>query len=263
MTDSRPVPPAAPSTSAPGAWQSLTCLLRADVIVLVKNRRSLLLAVLLPVVLLLVTNTDRAEQRLGGSPLIIGLCTTYGLVSVGLLGYALSVARDREKGVFQRLRVTPAPSWAIMGSRLAVQLLADLVIALVVVIVGARIHDLSFSAGQYVATLAVSVLGGAVFLGVGQALVGLVRTAEAVNSAGRLLYICLVFLGLLGLEGTLGATFQDIAQWSPVGALMSLYAAVLHTSAWTGTDTGYLLACFGYLVAGAGIGIRWFAWNPR
>lgn len=264
MTDLPPISPVAvPNASSPHTRWILASLLRADLIVLVKNRRSLVLSILLPVVLLLVTNTPRGERRLGGAPLIIGLCTTYGLVSVGLMGYAVTVAREREKGVLQRLRVTPASSWAIMGSRLAVQLLASLLIALIVIIAGARIHHISFTAGQYLLTLAVSLLGGAVFLGIGQALVGLVRSAEDVNSTSRLLYICLIFLGLLGLEGTLGTTFQDIARWSPVGSLMSLYAAVLHTATWSGTDTGYLLACLAYVAAGAGIGIKWFGWTPR
>jgi ABC-2 type transport system permease protein len=252
-----------PATAAPTRVEVLTCLLRADLIVLAKNRRSLVMSVLLPILLLLVTNTQRGEQRLGGAPLIIGLCVTYGLVSTSLMGYAATVARDREKGVFHRLRITPASSWAIMTSRLAVQMLANLFIALVVVFAGSRLHHLSFTVDQYLLTLAISVLGGAVFLGIGQALVGLVRSAEAVNSTGRLLYIALVFLGLLGLEGTLGRTFHDIAQWSPVGALMTLYAAVLNTAAWTGTDTVSLLACVGYLLGGAAVGIKWFNWNPR
>jgi hypothetical protein len=107
-----------------------------DVDQLVKNRRSLVLSLLLPIILLLVTNTPRAEQRLGGAPLIIGLCVTYGLASTSLMGYAVTVARGRDRDVLQRLRVTPASSWEIMTSRLAVQMLANLIIALVVVIAG-------------------------------------------------------------------------------------------------------------------------------
>ena len=241
----------------------LRSLLRADFSVLVKNRRSLLLSLLLPVLLLLVTNNERGELRLGGSLLIVGLCITYGLVSTSIMGYALSVARDREKGVFQRLRVTPASTWTVMTSRLTVQMVANLVIALVVLIVGARIHHLSLSADQYLLVLAISVLGGAVFLAIGQALVGLVRSSDSVNSAGRILYLCLVFLGLLGLEGSLGPTMQSIAQWSPVGAMMSLYAGVLDLSRWTGHDTLSLVACVGYVAAGAAVGIRWFHWDAR
>jgi ABC-2 type transport system permease protein len=253
----------APVVAAPPIGAILRALLRADLVAFVKNRRSLLLSVLLPVILLFSTNTQRGEQRLGGSLLIIGLCATYGLVSTSLLGYALAVARDREKGVFQRLRVTPAPSWAIMGSRMAVQMVANLVISLIVVVAGARLHNLSLSPGQYLLTLAVSLLGGAVFLGLGQALVGLVRSADAVNAAGRLVYIVLIFLGLLGLEGTLGTALQDVARWSPVGALMTLYAAAIHPAAWAASDTWRLLACVGYLVAGAAVGVAYFRWDTR
>ena len=74
---------------------------------------------------------------------MIGLAITYGLLSTSLLGYAITIARDREKGVFQRLRVTPAPTWTIMTSRLAMQAIANLIIAIVVVIVGTRIHHIS------------------------------------------------------------------------------------------------------------------------
>jgi ABC-2 type transport system permease protein len=247
----------------PGRRVILSHLLRADLIVLVKNRRSLVLSILLPIVLLLTTNRPRAEARLGGSLLIVGLCVTYGLISTSLMGYAITVARDRERGVFQRLRVTPAPSWAIMTSRLAVQMVANLVIALIVVIVGVRIHHLNVSASQYLLTLAVSALGGAMFLGIGQTLVGLVRSADSVNAAGRLLYISLVFLGLLGLEGTLGPTIDSIARWSPVGALMTVYAGVLHTSTWNTTATLSVVSCVGYLLVGTTAGIIWFRWDPQ
>ena len=248
---------------APRHATMLRALLRADFLVLLRNRRALLLSLLLPVVLLLVTDNERGERRLGGSLLIIGLSITYGLVSTSLMGYALTVARDREKGVFQRLRVTPAPGWTIMTSRLSIQMAANLLIAVVVLVVGSRVHHLALSASQFFLVLAVSLLGGAVFLGIGQALVGLVRSADSVNSAGRLLYLCLIFLGLLGLEGVLGPTVQSIAQWSPVGATMTLYAGVLNLARWSTDDTLALVACLGYIVVGVAVGVRWFRWDAR
>ena len=92
-----------------------------------------------------------------------------------------------------------------MTSRLAMQVLANLLIALVVVIVGSRIHHVSLSAGTYGLVLVVSILGGAVFLSIGQALVGLVKSADSVNAAGRVLVIGLILLGTFGQSGTLGS----------------------------------------------------------
>lgn len=250
-------------TAAPPLQLVLTSLARADFIVMLKNRRSLLLSTILPVFILITTDSSRGTQRFGGAEFIIGLAIAYGLVSASVLGYALTVARDRDQGVFQRLRVTPAPTWTIMTSRLAMQELGNLVIALVVVIVGSEMHNLTLSAGTYLLVIAVSILGGAVFLSIGQALVGLLKNADSVNAGGRVLVIGLILLGTFGQSGTLGSTWESIARWSPVGAVMTLFAAVLNLSAWDSRDSLTLLACIGYIVVFAGIGIRWFQWDAR
>ena len=241
----------------------LSSLLRADFVVLLKNRRSLLISVVLPVLILFSTNSSKATSSFGGSLYIIGLAITYGLVSNSILGYALTVARDREQGVFQRLRVTPAPTWTIMTSRLAMQVIANLLITVIVVIVGSRIHHVSLSAGAYGLVLVVSILGGAVFLSIGQALVGLVKSADSINAAGRVLVLGLVLLSSLGQSGALGNTWESISRWSPVGVVMTLFAAVLNLSAWDAHDSVTLLACAGYIVVFAAIGIRWFQWDAR
>ncbi|MGP0048474.1 MAG: ABC transporter permease [Solirubrobacteraceae bacterium] len=250
-------------TAGPPLGLVLTSLFRADFVVMVRNRRSLLLSILLPVFILLVTNSSQATHNFGGALFTVGLAIAYGLVSASILGYALTVARDRDQGVFQRLRVTPAPTWTIMTSRLAMQCLGNLLITLVVVIVGSRMHHISLSAGTYGLVIAVSILGGAVFLSIGQALVGLMRSADSVNAAGRVVVIGLILLGTFGQSGTLGAMWESIARWSPVGAVMTLFAAVLNLASWDSRDSLTLLACGGYVLVFVAIGIRWFQWDAR
>ena len=250
-------------TTAAALQLVLSSLLRADFVVLLKNRRSLLLSIILPIFILFTTNSSKATHNFGGALFIIGLAIAYGLVSASILGYALTVARDREQGVFQRLRVTPAPTWTIMTSRLAMQCLANLIITLVVVIVGSAAAPRLALARQYGLVLLVSILGGAVFLSIGQALVGLVKSADSVNAAGRMLVIGLILLGTFGQSGALGGIWESIAHWSPVGAVMTLFAAVLNLSAWDAHDSLTLLACVGYIVVFAAIGIRWFQWDAR
>jgi ABC-2 type transport system permease protein len=238
-------------------------LFRADFLVFLKHRRALVVSLLLPLFLLISTNSDKATHRFGGAVFVVGLAIAYGLAATSIVGYALTVARDREKGVFQRLRVTPAPTWTIMTSRLAMQSVANLILSLVVVVVGAQIHGLSLSIGQYVLVLLVSLIGGGMFLSIAQALVGLVRSAETVQAIARVLLAVLILLGTLGQSGALGSAWQDIARWSPVGVVMTLFAGVLNLHAWDGRDTLSLAVCFGYIVVFAGLGIRWFQWEAH
>lgn len=205
----------------------------------------------------------KAITRLGGPGLVIGLALTLALLIASLLGYTLSIAHDRDTGVLQRLRVTPAPTWTIMTSRLVVQVIANLIASIIIVIVGAIVHGLSLNIGQYALVLAVAILGAAMFLAIGQALAGLVNSTSAVNAVSRLIFVILLLLGLLGGTGILGDTMTTIGGWSPVGALMTLFSDVLNQSAWSAQDTYSLLTCAGFIIVFAFIGIRWFRWDSR
>jgi ABC-2 type transport system permease protein len=250
-------------TGRPPLSLALRSLLRADTIVLLRSRVSTVLALVLPVAILIATSFAKNGNRLGDPALVIGLALTLGLLTSCLLGYSLSLARDREIGVLQRLRVTPAPTWTIMTSRIAVQVVTNLVASVIVVIVGVILHGLSLSVEQYLLVIAIAALGAAVFLALGQALVGLVPSTGAVNAIGRILFILLVLLGILGGTGILGDTIQVISEWSPCGALMTLFSDAVSGSGWTSQDVYSLPACLGYVVVFAFIGIRWFRWDTR
>ena len=251
----------APAT--PSLRLAFISLLRADFAVFLKHRRALVISMLLPLFVLVSTKGEKATHNFGGAEFVIGLAISYGLLSTSLIGYALTIARDREKGVFQRLRVTPAPTWTIMTSRLVMQAVANLIIAIVVVIVGSRIHHISPSAGQYALVLAVSILAGAVFLSIAQALVGVVKSADSIQAVARVLFAVLILLGILGQSGVLGAFWDSVAQWTPVGVAMTLFAGVLDLHAWYSRDTFAVVASLGYIIVFAGIGIRWFQWDAR
>jgi ABC-2 type transport system permease protein len=251
------------AAAAPSLRLVFSSLLRADFLVFLKHRRALIISMLLPVFVLVSTSGNKATDKFGGAEFVIGLAISYGLLSTALIGYALTLARDREKGVFQRLRVTPAPTWTIMTSRLAMQAVTNLIISIAVVIVGSLIHHISPSAGQYALVVLVSILAGAVFLSLGQALVGLVKSADSVQAVARVLFGVLILLGLLGQSGGLGSFWSSVARWTPVGAVMTLFAGVLNLHAWYSRDTLSVLVCLGYIVVFAGIGIRWFQWDAR
>lgn len=150
-----------------------------------------------------------------------------------------------------------------MASRMAAQAVAALVLAAVIVVIGARVDSLPLSAAQYALALAFSLVGIAVFLSIGQALVGLIRSAAAVNATGRAVFVALTMLGLFGEAGALGGARAAIAPWTPLGAVMTLYARVLGSAFWSSSDTESLLACAAYIVILAAAGIRWLRWEAR
>ena len=131
----------------------LAALLRADLVVLTKNKMRMLLSLLLPLIILSTTKFVQGHPELRRSSFIVGLAITAGIAGTSIMGYAPMVARDRDNGVFQRLRVSPAPTWVVMASRLSVQMVSNFAIALVVLILGDNIHHLSLSFETYVLVL--------------------------------------------------------------------------------------------------------------
>ncbi len=243
--------------------KSLRYLFQADLNVLIRNVRALFLSVLIPVILLFAYSSNKAQARLGGPSYIFAISITIGIISSSLQGYTLTLARDRDGGVFQRLRVTPAPGWAIMVSRLLVQVIANLVIAVAVLVVGGIIYHVNLTVLDYILVLFIATIGGAVFLSIGQAIVGLLKSAETVNAVVRIVFIALFLLGFLGISGVFGDVLQQVAKWTPLGTVMTLFQGALSATSWNQDTTYALLANLGYIIAFSFIGIRWFKWDSQ
>jgi ABC-2 type transport system permease protein len=242
--------------------QCLKALLQADFSVL-RTRASVIMSVALPVFLLFVWNNKGTISAYGGVLSVFSIVISTGILSLSIMGYSIATARDRDKGVFQRLRVTPAPAWTIMVSRILVQEIVNLLIALVVLIVGGRIYHVSLTVEDYVLVLLISLLAGVVFLSIGQALVGLVKSADSISSIGRFVYIAFLIFGLVGLSGGLGHTVETIAKWTPYGTVITVFEGIPHLGVWSGHTSLALLTCFGYIIVFGYIGIKWFKWEAR
>lgn len=243
----------------------LKSLMQADFVVLLKNYKSLILGIVLPLIIILASSLGNAvpkrEAMLGGPEFLLALSITIGLLSTSIFGYPVNVAKDRENGIFQRLRVTPAPTWAIMFSRLSMQMLANLIITIVVLIVGQWHFHISLGIGGNILVLLVSILGGTIFLSIGQAIVGLIKSADTINATSRIVFGVLIWIGLLGTSGILGDTVKTISTWSPVGTIITVFLSVMHQAVWNNQTSFALLACFGYIAVFAFLGIKWFQWN--
>ena len=245
-------------TKLPKTTDALSSLLRADFTTQWRNRRSVMMSLLVPVIILI--SWKGIIDKFGGS-FVLSVSMTIGLTSIGLMGYAISVARDRDKGVFQRLRVTPVPTFFIMLSRLMVQLAMIILLIIFVFIVGNNYDKIELTPAGYALTFLTAFMGGALYLGLGQMIVGLVKNAETVNSTTRLVYIAFIMLGMFGELGLFGNEFKMIIHWSPFGTVKTILAASMEPPTWNSQSSLALLATVAYAFAFSFLGIKWFKWN--
>ena len=244
-----------PKTSA-----ALSSLLRADFTTQWRNRRSTVLSLLVPVIILI--SWKGVIDKLGAA-FALSTCITIGLMAIGLMGYSNAIARDRDKGVFQRLRVTPVPTWSIMVSRLVVQLAMIMLVTTGVFLAGYYIDKITLNPVGYVLTFLTAIVGGALYLGLGQMIVGLLKNAETVNSTTRLVYFVFIMVGMFGELGVLGDQFREAVHWSPYGTVKNILSASMEPSNWDNNNTMSLLVTIAYAVIFSFLGIKKFKWSTH
>ncbi|HEV3249884.1 MAG TPA: ABC transporter permease [Puia sp.] len=247
-------------TNIPATSAVLASLLRADFTTQWRNRRSVILILIVPVIILI--SWKGLIEKLGGA-FVLSSCITVGLTAIGLMGYSNSIGRDRDKGVFQRLRVAPVPSWSIMVSRIFVQLFMILLVTVAVFLAGYYFDKITLSPAGYLFGILTSFVGGALYLGLGQAIVGLIKNAETVNSVTRLVYFLFIMIGMFGELGVLGQSIGEAVKWSPYGTVKRILSASMQPGNWDQRTSIALLVTVGYAFAFSFLGIRWFRWNPR
>ena len=244
-------------TKIPRPSDAFAALMRSDFTTQWRNRRSVIMSLLVPLIILV--SWKGLIPKYGGA-FVFSISLTIGLVSIGMMGYAISVARDRDKGIFQRLRVTPMPNSFIMISRLIVQLGMIALLTLCVFIIGYQIDKISLTPLGYALTFITAFIGGALYLGFGQMLVGLIKNAETVNSSTRLVYIAFIMLGMFG-ELTHNIEFKNIIHWSPFGTVKTMLASAMQPATWNNDATIALVVTVAYAVVFSFLGIKWFKWS--
>jgi ABC-2 type transport system permease protein len=148
-----------------------------------------------------------------------------GMLGMGLAqtapGVATALVTDMSTGVIDRFRSLPMSRWAVLVARsfseLMTQLIATAVVVCVGLAIGWRVHT---NAQDVVAALALALLFGYAFTWAGVCLGMTLRSPEAAQQTGFLIFLPLTFISSAfvptqGMPGWL----QPVAEWNPMSAL--------------------------------------------
>ena len=132
------------------------------------------------------------------------------------------LARDIESGFFDRLRMTPMRAPALLAGQLGGVITIALVQAIVFVLVGIAV-GVGFESGPLgaIVLVALSLLTGFAFAGVGALLALRFESAEAVQGFFPLMFV-LLFLSSASMPRDLIVVdwFQTVATWNPISYVL-------------------------------------------
>src|SRR5580704_5450741 len=148
-----------------------------------------------------------------------------GMLGMGLAqtapGVAVALVTDMSTGLVDRFRSLPMSRWAVLTARTIAELLTQIISAIVVVCVGLaigwRVHT---GAADVLAAFGLALLFGYAFTWAGVCLGMALRSPEAAQQTGFILFLPLTFVSSAfvptqGMPGWL----QPVAEWNPMSAL--------------------------------------------
>jgi ABC-2 type transport system permease protein len=148
-----------------------------------------------------------------------------GMLGMGLAqtapGVATALVTDMSTGLIDRFRSLPMSRWAVLMARSVAELLTQMIGGVVVVGVGLaigwRVHT---GPADVAAAFALALLFGYAFTWAGICLGMLLRSPEAAQQSGFLIFLPLTFISSAfvptqGMPGWL----QPVANWNPMSAL--------------------------------------------
>ena len=152
---------------------------------------------------------------LSGGESAVRVALTASIVTIAVMANALfsvgiGLAAARERGVFRRYRLTPAPAGSLVTASVLARILVVVLAAILLVLAAHFLFDVSWRGGV-ASWLAILVLGAAAFAGIGFLIAAF---APAVHVANRLVNI--VLIPMMALSGVSLPVEMMPAGWTSV-----------------------------------------------
>jgi len=240
-------------------------LARSVFVMMVRDRAALIGTLLIPLVLLFVLCLVNPGASIGEVSAAAWL--TVGVLVMGMLSGAVDgdmawLTMTRDRGILWRVRASPLPPATLLLAYTGARLVLVLLKAALIVGVGMLVFGVRLQWDGLLPALGLVVLGGAVFLALGQAVAAAAPTAGAATVTANLIFFPVIFTSNLFIAG-LPPQLEAITRWNPAYLLVELLRAVL-----LGVEPGQalwinLVGLLIYGLLGIIVAIRFFQWEPK
>jgi ABC-2 type transport system permease protein len=244
-----------------------TVLTRMLLLLHLRDRETLFWFFAFPIGLLLVLGTIFSAGRESAEVaawLVAGIIVM-NLLSAGLNGDSVWLTSARDRGILQRVRATPLPPGQLVGAYIVVRLALVVIQSAAILATGALVFGARPALAALPGAAALTVLGGVVFLLMGQAIGALASSASAANQINNALFFPLLFLSnlVIQLDGLPATWIAQVARWSPAYQLVDLLRPLLTGSPATQAAWLNLAGLLAYGALALFIAARAFRWEPK
>ncbi|MFY9487837.1 MAG: ABC transporter permease [Solirubrobacterales bacterium] len=237
-----------------------------------RNPATVFFSVALPLIFLFLLGAvfgdagDRDENYgLLADQYLVPAIMALGIVSATLVNMAISVTFQREMGVLKRMRGTPLPTWAFVGSRTATAVVNAVLIAVVIMLAGMLVYGVDITATRLIGVAIATIVGAASFCALGFAITVIIPSQSAAPAIANVIVLPLYFIsGVFGQTDELPSLLANIGSIFPI---KHLAACLFESFSPDATGIGLKFADLAIVAAWGLLGLAvasWkFRWEPR
>ncbi|WP_285726571.1 ABC transporter permease [Psychromicrobium xiongbiense] len=249
--------------AAPWGGFNLT-LLRIELARRLRNRRTLIFALVMPIVMFLIFGLQFKNVALTSTPVAQGGLSvmSYIMISMAVYGCMItstsaggSVAVERAMGWSRQLRLTPLSPAANIATKVLGGLMLGLIAVLAVFLTG-FVVGVRLDAQVWIVSGLAALGGSLVFTALGLLMGYLIPSENVMQFMGPLVAFLALFGGLFVPLNQLGDTFVQIGKWTPTYGLSELAHAPLLGATVDGWSVLNILAWLLIFSAGAALAFR-------
>ncbi|MGH3319721.1 MAG: ABC transporter permease [Streptosporangiaceae bacterium] len=239
--------------------------LRAELLRLARNRRFVILAVVMPLGFYLLWSSvfggsGDTDRGMSAQAYLLVAMGAFGAIMASLVSTAVPLATERKNGWLRQLQITPLPTWAVVVTKLLASLVLVLPAILLVALAAAFVEHVSLSAAQWVGVVAALWIGALPFLALG-VVIGSAVGPEAAQPLSMLGMFGLCILGGLWTPlQQLPAFFQRLGPALPSNRIGQVGWQIVAGQAPTAADVGVLAA---WAVGAAAVAFLVFRYTTR
>lgn len=221
------------------------------------------------VVFLILLGASQGNSRIsfyGGIRLIqyyVPGFAAYGVMAACFNLLAISLVVRREMGLLKRLRLSPLPTWVLLGAIIVSSMIVAAIEVVLLLIVGRLAFSVHPPDNVLASMLAIAV-GMISFSALGLAMSTVVPNQEAAGPIVSIVFFVLLFLSGLWFPIKPGSGLATFASYFPVRhlivAVFAPFNAQRGASPWAWHD---LLVVASWGAAGAFVAVRRWQWSPR
>src|ERR1700728_3138696 len=252
MTTQSVPAPAALDREAPSLGGFNVTVLRLEIRRLLRNRRTVIFALIFPVVFFLAFGLNKAYANESAGPGSHGNVSAFVMISMALYGAVLAttsggamVSIERAAGWSRQLRLTPLAPPAYIGIKMLTSLVLGLGSVAAVFIVGGLTGKPSMPVWLWVVSALCVWIGSLVFAAFGLFLGYLLPTENVMQFLGIIMMLLSFAGGLFIPISQYPHTLQVIAEFTPLYGLNQLVHAPLLNEgvhiAWAGNAVAWLV----------------------